>query len=131
VIGLNKLILSGPAWVFSSNLRWALYASSDARRVPNGAALFIADRPLLSHVVALVALGLEVGFPLVLWSSRLRPVLVGGMIALHLGIMMTMGLDYMPWIVTDVVVFLDWPRWVDALKGRFSTAASRAAAEAP
>jgi hypothetical protein len=113
LIGLNKLILSGPAWVLSDNLRWVLYASSDARRTPNGFALFIADRPLLSHVAAAATLGLELAFPLVLWFRRARPFLVGGMIALHLGIMVAMGLDYVPWIVTDLVVFVDWPRVVD------------------
>jgi hypothetical protein len=118
LIGLNKVILSGPAWVLSDNLRWVLYASSDARRVPNGLALFVADRPLLAHLVAATALGLELAFPIALWFRRARPVLVGGVIALHLGIIVTMGLDYTPWIVTDLVVFVDWPGLADRVRGR-------------
>jgi len=110
LIGLNKVILSGPAWVLSGNLRWVLYAASDVRRVPNGFALFIADRPILAHVMAGAALGIELAFPLVLWSRKLRPFLVGGVVALHLGIMVAMGLDYTAWIVTDIVVFVDWPK---------------------
>ena len=118
VIGLNKLILSGPAWVLSDNMRWILYASSDAQQSPNSFALFIADRPLLAHLVAAATLGLELGFPLVLWFRRARPVFIGGMIGLHIGIMVAMGLDYTPWILTDLVVFVDWPRLVDRVQGR-------------
>ena len=44
-VGFAKLMFSGPAWVTSGNMRWVLYASSDAHAVPNGVALFIADRP--------------------------------------------------------------------------------------
>jgi hypothetical protein len=118
LIGLNKVILSGPAWVLSDNMRWILYASSDARRVPNGLGLFIADRPFLAHLVAAATLGLELGFPLVLWFRRARPVLVGGVIAMHLGIMVAMGLDYTPWILTDLAVFVDWPKVIDRVRGR-------------
>ena len=43
--GLAKLLHAGPAWVASGNLRWVLYASSDAQPEPNPFALFVADRP--------------------------------------------------------------------------------------
>jgi hypothetical protein len=131
LIGLNKLILSGPAWVLSDNMRWILYASSDARRSPNALAIFIADRPLLAHLVAAAPLGLELGFPLVLWFRRARPLLVGGVIALHLGIMVAMGLDYTPWILTDLVVFVDWPRLLDRVRGRPAVPVPAAEVAAP
>ncbi len=112
-IGLNKLIYSGPAWVTGDNLRFVLYAASDAQRVPNGAGLFVADRPLLAHAVAAVTLLLEVTFPVVLFRPKLRWLYLPGVIALHLGILATMHLDYWPWIATVLVVFVDWPAVVD------------------
>jgi hypothetical protein len=118
VIGAAKLVMSGPGWVTGSNLRWVLYASSDAHRIPNGVALFVADRPVLAHVVAGLTLAVELGFPLALFVSRLRPALVAGAVALHVGIMVAMGLDYTPWIATDLVLFVDWPRVIDRLRGR-------------
>jgi hypothetical protein len=106
---LAKLEFSGPAWAVGSNLRWILYAASDGRAHPNGLALVVADRPLLAHALALMTLVIELGFPLVLFRPRSRWFFVPGAVALHLGIRLTMGLDYSAWIATVLVVFVDWP----------------------
>lgn len=65
-----KLVWSGPSWIFGSNLRWILYTASDAQRVPNAMGLFIADHPVLSHLVAAATLTIELLFPVVLWRPR-------------------------------------------------------------
>jgi hypothetical protein len=119
--GLAKLEFSGPAWAFGSNLRWVLYAASDGHAHPNGLALFVADRPLLAHALAVMTLVIELGFPLVLFRPRSSWFFVPGVVALHLGIWATMGLDYSAWIATVLVVFVDWP----ALMATTSVVAAR------
>ncbi len=116
--GFNKLVFSGPAWVISGNLRWILYTASDARARPVWAALFIADRPWLAHLVAGATLLLEIGFPLVLLRPRLGWLVVPGAVALHASIWATLHLDYSAWAVTAIVVFVPWPAVVDAIKVR-------------
>jgi predicted DCC family thiol-disulfide oxidoreductase YuxK len=107
--GLAKLVFSGPAWVFSGNLRWVMYAASDAHATPNHLALLVADHVWLAHAVAALTLVIELGFPLVLFRPRTAWFFVPGAIALHAGIRATMGLDYSAWAVTVLVVFVDWP----------------------
>jgi hypothetical protein len=111
--GLAKLLNSGPAWVTSDNLRWALYASGDS-----GVALFVADRPWLSHLLAAATLLLELGFPLVLLFPRTAWLFVPGAVALHTGIWLAMGLDYSAQAATVVVVFVNWPSLVAAVERR-------------
>jgi hypothetical protein len=122
-IGVWKVVFSGPAWVASGNLRWILYASSDGQSSPNQLGLLIADRPWLAHLVAAATLLVELGFPVVLWRPRAAWFFVPAAVALHLGIQATMHLDYWPWIVTVVVVFVDWPRLADRVRPRGRQAA--------
>jgi hypothetical protein len=115
--GLAKLLHAGPAWVTSGNLRWILYASSDQAPVPNQAALFVADRPWLAHLVALATVALELGFPLVLLRPRAALLLVPCVLAMHAGIWVAMGLNYWPMAATVVLVTVDWAALAD---GRYS-----------
>lgn len=116
--GLQKLINSGPAWVLSDNMRWVMYAASDARAEPITAALFIADRPRLAQLVAASILLLELTFPLVLFRLRLAPLFVAGAICFSAGIRVTVGLDYSVWAATVLVVLVDWPTVWDRLRAR-------------
>jgi hypothetical protein len=111
--GLAKLVHSGPAWVTSDNLRWALYAAGDSEL-----ALFIADRPWLAHALAAGTLLLELSFPLVLLVPRAAWILVPGAVLFHAGIWLAMGLDYSAQAATAVVVFTNWPLVVAALRRR-------------
>jgi hypothetical protein len=111
--GLGKLLHAGPAWVTSGNLRWVLYASSDAQPSPNHAALLVADRPWLAHLVALATLVVELGFPLVLLRRGAALVLVPCVLAMHAGIWVAMGLNYWPMAATVVLVLVDWPALAD------------------
>ena len=111
--GLAKLLHAGPAWVTSGNLRWVLYASSDGQPQPNPFALFVADRPVLAHLIAAATLAVELGFPLVLWRPRLAWVFVPAVVAMHAGIGLAMHLDYVAMAATVVVVLVDWPALAD------------------
>jgi hypothetical protein len=107
--GLAKLLHAGPAWVTGGNLRWVLYASSDQQPVPNPFALFVADRPLLAHLLAAATLAVELGFPLVLWRPRLAWLFLPAAVAMHAGIWLAMRLDYSAMAATALLVMVDWP----------------------
>ncbi len=115
--GFAKLLHAGPAWVTSGNLRWVLYASSDAQAHANQAALFVAGRPWLAHLLAAGSLAIELCFPLVLWRPRLAWVLVPAVVALHAGIWAAMRLDYWPMAATVLIVMVDWPAVLSRLRG--------------
>jgi hypothetical protein len=114
--GLGKLLHAGPAWVLGGNVRWILYASSDTQPHPNPFALFVADRPLLAHLVAAATLAVELGFPLVLWRPRLAWVLVPAVLAMHAGIGLAMHLNYWAMAATVLVVLVDWPALADRIR---------------
>jgi hypothetical protein len=114
--GLAKLLHAGPAWVASDNLRWVLYASSDQQDTPNPFALFVADRPVLAHLVAAATLAVELGFPLVLWRPRLAWLFVPAVIAMHAGIGLAMRLDYSAMAATVLIVMVDWPAVADRIR---------------
>jgi hypothetical protein len=108
-VGVQKLRFSGVEWFTSDNLRWVLYASSDAHASPNQVALFVAGHAWLAHLLAAGTIALEVGFPLCLVFPRLRWIFVPGVVLLHLGIFLAMGLDYSAQALAAIVVFVDWP----------------------
>ena len=116
--GLQKLRYSGIDWATSENLRWVLYAASDSRADPNALALFVADRSWLSHILAGATLTLEIGFILCLPFARLRWLLVPGVVGLHLGIWLMMGLDYSAQFLTVIIVFVNWVVVTDYLRDR-------------
>jgi hypothetical protein len=115
--GLAKLLHAGPAWVTSGNLRWVLYAASDQQPVPNPYALFVADRPVLAHLLAAATLVVELGFPLVLWRPRLAWLFLPAAVAMHAGIWLAMRLNYSAMAATAVLVMVDWPGVADRLRG--------------
>lgn len=127
IIGVHKLQYSGLAWA-GDNLRWVLYTASDSQN-GNSVALFVADHPLLAHVLAWATLIVEVGFPLVLIWPVTRWLFVPGVLALHGGIFATMKLNYVAMAGTVVIVYTNWPWLVTRLRAR--TAAPRAAPAVP
>jgi hypothetical protein len=119
-VGLQKLRYSGFDWVTTDNLRWVLYASSDAQAEPNRLALFVADRGWLAHLFAAGTIVVETGFWLCLVRPRLRWLLVPAVVGLHLGIWLAMGLDYSAQALTVVIVFVNWVVVVEWLRARRS-----------
>jgi len=103
--GFQKWRYSGLAWVTSDNLRWILYGQAH----PDGLALWVADRPFLSHLLAAGSLLLETCFPLVLFVPRLRWLFIPAVVAMHVGVRLTLGLDYSAQWLTVVIVFVNWP----------------------
>ncbi len=114
--GFQKFRNSGLSWVSSDNLRWILYASSDAQAHPNGLALFIANRTVLAHLFEAASMLLETCFPLVLFVPRLRWLFIPGVVAMHVGIRLALGLDYSAQWLTVLIVFVNWPAVVDWLR---------------
>ena len=115
-VGLQKLRYSGIEWVTEDNLRYVLWASSDAQADPNGLALLVADHDLLAHLFAAATLAVEVGFILCLPFARLRWLLVPAAIGLHVGIWVAMGLDYLPQAWAVLVVFANWAWLAERLR---------------
>jgi hypothetical protein len=105
--GAMKLRHAGLAWVTSDNLRWVLYSGA---RSPQSAlpevARWIADRAWLSTTIAAITLTSELLFPLALVVRRLRLVLVGAVVGLHVGVHLLLGLDYWSWVAVVVILFV-------------------------
>jgi hypothetical protein len=114
--GFQKLVSSGPAWVLSDNMRNVMYSARLGGHAPTDrVSLYIADRPVLAHLVALATITVELGSVVVLARPRLRPAFVVAVTVLHAGVYVTHGLDYSMWVATTAVVLLDW----DAILRRF------------
>jgi hypothetical protein len=118
--GLAKVISSGPGWVFSDNLANILEAARHTDRPPTDVVSgFLADRVVLAQLMAASTLIVELGFLVVLWRPRARPVFALAATALHSGIWLTLGLDYWSWVATVLIVLIDWPAvadWIVAWK---------------
>lgn len=118
--GMQKVLGSGPAWVWSDNLRNVMYAAPLSGKAPTDAvSLFIAERAWLAHVVAAVTLAIELGFPAILVWPRLRPLFVVAALGLHTAVWTTHGLDYSPWAAVVVVVLIDWSAVAARARDRF------------
>jgi hypothetical protein len=108
--GFQKLVSSGPAWVFSDNLRNVLYAAPLGDHAPTDAvSRAIADRAWLARAVALFTITVELGGLAALAWVRARRAYVLAIAVLHLGVYLTLGLDYSLWVGTAAVVLIDWP----------------------
>jgi hypothetical protein len=116
LVGFQKLRYSGLDWITTDNLRWVLYVSSDAQGEPNQLALFVADRAWLAHLFAAATITIELGFVFCLPFARLRWLFVPGVVGLHLGIGLTMGLDYSAQALTAVIVFVNWVAVIESIR---------------
>jgi hypothetical protein len=107
--GFQKVVASGPAWVLSDNLRNVMYtAAASGRGHAPSVALYIAERPLVAHLVALVTIVIELGGATIWFWPRIRPWYVLAVSVLHVGVFLTHGLDYWAWIATTAIVCIDW-----------------------
>ena len=107
--GFGKLRASGPAWVLSDNLKWSLAAGVRSTKPPTDAiAQFVVGHDLLAHGLALATIAVELGFILILFRPRLRPLFAAIITSFHVGIYLTLGLDYFSWVAAVLVVLLPW-----------------------
>lgn len=105
--GVQKLAHSGIGWVTSDNLRWVLRSGADGTRSPlPQLATAVADRAWLAHLVAAGALAIECSAPVLLARRATRTTFVVLVAALHLGVWLTLGLDYSGWVLTVAAVAL-------------------------
>lgn len=102
--GMQKLDLSGWAWVSSDNIAWVVRQGNG----PLGAGLNhdLAAQSWLMFATAASTILFEVGAPVFLalrWTRLLFALVAAGF---HLGIYLTLGLDYYGWILTLLVVIV-------------------------
>lgn len=116
--GLQKLRYSGLDWVTTDNLRYVMWASSDAHAGGNQLALLVANNDWMAHLLAASTLVVEIGFILCLPFKRLRWFFVPAVVGLHVGIWLAMGLDYLPQATAVIIVFVNWPAITSALARR-------------
>ena len=105
--GVQKLHHSGVAWVTSDNMRWILTQGAASGLAPTTRlATALASDPFTSHLVAAGLVGLELAFPVVLFSRRARPAFAAGAVLLHSMTWLTLGLDYWSWSLVALVVLV-------------------------
>ncbi len=117
--GLGKLREAGLSWATSDNLKWSLAAGVRSTKPPTDAiAQFIVDHDVLANGLAFATLAVELGFLLVLFRPRLRPVFAAVIASFHLGIYLTLGLDYFSWVAAVIVVLLPWEDLIPRIQAR-------------
>jgi hypothetical protein len=117
--GYHKLRRSGPSWVLGDNMQYVMLwgPSLGAPPAPD-IGRWVGEHAWASHSSAAFILGLELGAPVVLFARRLMPLFAVAAVVLHVGTYVLLGLDYWAWVLTVVVLFVDWPRVVDRLVPR-------------
>jgi hypothetical protein len=113
--GYAKLYRVGWSWVSSENMaRWLLvFNQQDQIAVFHSLGPWLAERPALCLAVAALALLLDFGFVLVLFSRPSRAFLVPAALLAHLGILLGMNIAFLN--VPQLLVFVDW----EALRRRW------------
>jgi hypothetical protein len=123
--GFQKVVASGPAWVFSDNLRNVMYGAALTGKAPTDeVSQFIADRPVLAQAVALITIVVELGAVIALVWPRTRIAYVVAIAFLHAGVYLTHGLDYSMWVGTAAIVLIDWRPALRRLVARPAVAAA-------
>jgi len=84
--GLAKL--QGPAW-WNGTAIWGTLAASEFRVFD---LTWLASYPRLLNLLTHASLALELGYPILIWRHRFRPLLIGAMVFLHVGVELTLGL---------------------------------------
>jgi hypothetical protein len=120
--GVAKLRHAGLDWITTDNLRWLFLAQQYTHAPPVGWAASLAAFPGLCRLLAAGTVALEAGYPLALFVGRLRPGIVGGVITLQLGIHLLMGINYLAFLIANVV-WVDWAALGRALRAQRPKAA--------
>lgn len=103
--GVAKLRHSGLVWVTGDNMRYVmLVAARSGRPEFPEIARAIGRSATLSHLAAAVVLGLELAFPAAYFVRRARPYFAAAAVAFHVGIWLTLGLDYWLWAATAAIL---------------------------
>ena len=117
--GLGKLREAGLSWATSDNLKWSLAAGVRSTKPPTDAiAQFLVDHDGLANGLAFATLAVELGFLVVLFRPRSRPWFAAVITSFHLGIYLTLGLDYFSWVAAVIVVLLPWEDLIPRIQAR-------------
>lgn len=111
--GYQKLVHSGPVWVFSDNLSWVIRQGNGI--VSPAVSRAIADLTVLTIAAAGVTLLFELGAPILVASRRTRALFAVTVASFHFANYLLMGLDYYGWILAVGVVILmqaPLPQWL-------------------
>ena len=124
--GVSKLRHSGLAWVTSETMAIFLvqhqYHIADEDPLTKWG-LYLAQQPLLPHLLAAVSLALEVGYPLALFSRRARWFFVPGAALMQIGIRVLLGPDFEQLLICNVF-WVPWDRLAARFPGRASSDSS-------
>jgi uncharacterized membrane protein YphA (DoxX/SURF4 family) len=107
--GVAKLRHGGVDWFMTDNLRWLFIGQQYTHAPPLDWAAYLADFPWLCRLLAGGTMALELSYPLALLVPRVRPWLVVGALGLQLGIHLFMGVNYLAFMIANVV-WVDWSR---------------------
>ncbi len=107
--GVSKIKQSGIEWIMSDNLSILLIQSNF-----NGSSLvswgtYIAQISWLSRMIAAGIIVCEAGFPLALFSRRMRWILVPGAFLIQIGIIILMGIDFRLFMI-GYIFWVSWDR---------------------
>ena len=105
--GIAKIRHSGLDWITSDSMRWLLSEQQYTHLPLLDWAAVIAAYPVLRRALTASTVALEVSYPLALFVVPLRPWIVLGTIALQLGIHLFMGINYVAFLLANVV-WVDW-----------------------
>jgi hypothetical protein len=123
--GVAKLRNSGLVWIMSDNLKIMLiqhhYYRSDPYTPLVSWGLEIAQHNWLSRLLAAATVVLEVSYPLALFSSRARWVIVPSVFLMQAGIRILMGPPFTQFLICN----LFWVPW-DRISHRFTSGLYRA-----
>ena len=111
----------GVGWITTDSLCWLLTEQQYTHTPPLAWAAFFGGFPWLCRLLAGVTVALELSYPLALFFTCLRPWLVLGVIALQLAIHLFMGINYLAFLVANVV-WVDWAALGAALRDRRAAA---------
>src|SRR5262249_49103608 len=78
--------LQGAGW-WGGMAAWGVVASGEFRRFD---LTWLAAFPLLLNLMTHAGLALELAYPVLIWIRRLRPLLIGAMVLMHIGIDLTL-----------------------------------------
>ncbi|MGE3538129.1 MAG: hypothetical protein AB7N91_11930 [Candidatus Tectimicrobiota bacterium] len=120
----SKLVDVGLGWATASNMQaWMLAFNQGFEAKPFlQPGLWLAAQPLLCQWVGIASWLLEFGFIAMLWSTRLRWLLLPATLVFHLGILLTMNITvlYLPFLL----VFVNWDAFWQAVRNRGASAAN-------
>ena len=124
--GVSKLRHSGLEWIFSDHLAISLiqahyHVANADPLVPWG--LHLAQYVWLTHLLAAGSLALEISYPLALFSSRARWIIIPSMVLFLISIRVLMGPTFVPQYLVCHLFWVPWDRvrlrLIEAFRGRF------------